>query len=199
MVIGTAGLPAYLLRQADFYLARTPPGTSPPAVAAVLRRGSLHGAAAVTTIGEQRLSPQRSLAALNLGPLAGLEAVGAALIAAVGVAVLGAFMISERRREFAVLQAVGADRLQLRTGPRLEGLIAVLASLLIGIPVGLVLGLLSVRLLGLFFTLPPPLLEIPAAPLAGFVVLMAGASALALGGALAAVTRVTAATSLREP
>lgn len=199
MIMSTAGLPAYLLRQADFYLARTPPGVSPRAGEADLRGGPLRGAVAVRTIDEQPRSAQRSLTALNLGPLAGLEAAGAALIAAIGVAVLGAFIVLERRREFAVLAAVGADASQIRTGPRQEGTIAVLASAVIGVPVGLVLGLLSVRLLGLFFTLPPPLLEVPAGLLVGFLVLMVAASAVALGGALVSVTRASPATSLREP
>jgi hemolysin type calcium-binding protein len=81
LVISTKALPPYLLRQADFYLVRTHPGASPRAVAATLRHGALRGAAAVTTIGDQKGSPQRSLTALNLGPLAALEAIAAGLIA----------------------------------------------------------------------------------------------------------------------
>ena len=42
-----------------------------------------------------------------------------------------------------------------------------LGSLLIGVPVGLGLALLEVRVLSLFFALPSPLLTIPAGALAG--------------------------------
>ena len=112
---------------------------------------------------------------------------------------LGAFIVLDRRREFAILQAVGADRGQLRTAPRQEGAIAVLASVAVGLPVGLLLGVLAVRVLGLFFVLPPPLLVVPAGTLAGFVAFIAAASAVALGGGLRSVTRVSPATSLREP
>jgi putative ABC transport system permease protein len=198
MVIGTGALPPYLLKLPDFYLTRTPAGVSPKAVAADLR-GRLGKKFAVTTISDQVRFEPRSLTALNLGPLADIELVGAGLIAAVGVGVLGAFVVLERRREFAILEAIGADGRQVRTGPALEGAVAVLGALAIGVPVGLGLGLVSVRILGLFFTLPPPLLTVPVGTLAGFVVLMIATSAIALGAALVAIDRVKPATMLREP
>ena len=81
------------------------------------------------------------------------------------------FWCSSAVREFAVLEAVGADTSQVVTGPAQEGVVAVLGSTVIGLPLGLGLGALAVRELGLF-TLPPPVLTIPAATLAGFVLLM---------------------------
>jgi putative ABC transport system permease protein len=102
-------------------------------------------------------------------------------------------MVLERRREFALLRAVGADTTQLLTSPAEEGAIAALGSVLIGVPVGVALGALAVRVLQLFFTLPPPVATVPAGTLAALVVGVAAASALALGAALVSVTRVTAA------
>jgi putative ABC transport system permease protein len=116
-----------------------------------------------------------------------------------GGAVLGAFLVLEWRREFAVLEAVGAETSQVVEGPAQEGIVTVLGSLLIGLPLGLGLGILSVRVLGLFFSLQRPLLTIPAGTLALFVLLMVATSAAALGVALLAVTRVRAASVLREP
>jgi putative ABC transport system permease protein len=58
---------------------------------------------------------------------------------------------------------------------------------------------LSVRILALFFTLPPPLLTVPLGTLAGFVALMVVMSAVALGASLVSVSRVRAAVTLREP
>jgi putative ABC transport system permease protein len=153
----------------------------------------------VTTASDLVQEERRSLTALNLAGLSRLESIGAGLVAAVGVAVLGAFLVLERRRELAVLRAIGAATGQVLTGPALEGGIAVLGSLLIGVPVGLGLGVLAVRVLGLFFTLPPPLLSIPAGPLLGLVGFMIATSAVALGAALLAVTRIPAASMLREP
>ncbi|MEP6689272.1 MAG: FtsX-like permease family protein, partial [Gemmatimonadales bacterium] len=199
MVIGTGALPPYLLQTPDFYLARAAPGASPTAVARQLRQGPLRGKFAVTTISDQVRFEPRSLTALNLGPLGDLEAIGAALIASIGVAVLGAFLVLERRREFAILQSLGADASQIRAGPAQEGAAAVLGSIAIGVPVGLGLGVLSVRILGLFFTLPPSLLTLPLGKLIGFVLLMAVISAVALSGALFTASRVNAAATLREP
>jgi hypothetical protein len=56
-----------------------------------------------------------------------------------------------------------------------------------------------VRVLGLFFDLSPPLLSVPGVSLTVFVVLVAAASAVAICGALVAVTRMSAASALREP
>jgi putative ABC transport system permease protein len=67
------------------------------------------------------------------------------------------------------------------------------------VPLGLGLAVLAGRVLGLFFTLPPPLLTIPTLPLAALALLVVGASALALGGALVAIDRRGTATVLREP
>ena len=57
-----------------------------------------------------------------------------------------------------------------------------LAAIVIGVPVGLGLGLLSVGILSLFFTLTPPLLTVAVWPLLGFVLFMAFASTVALVG-----------------
>ena len=200
MVVSTAALPPYLLAGPDFYMARAAAGHPPAAVAAELRsRPGFHKRFAVSTLADQTHFGPRSLTALNLSGLKRIEAVGAALIAAIGVAVLGAFLVFERRREFAVLEAVGAETSQVITGPAQEGIVAVLGSLVIGLPLGLGLGMLVVRVLGLFFTLPPPVLAVPGGSLAGFVVLMLITSAVALGSSLLAVTRVGAPSVLREP
>ena len=180
----------------DYYLARVANGQVPAEVAASLRSGPLAQKFVVSTIASPE---QRGMTALNLTGLSVIEAIGASLIAAVGAAMLGAFLILERRREFAILHTMGADRSQLLTGPVLEGTAVVAGSLLIGLPVGLGLGMLAVRVLGLFFTLEPPLLTLPAAGLAALALFMAAASAVALGLALAAVTHVRAASVLREP
>jgi putative ABC transport system permease protein len=198
LVVATGSLPPLLLPPPDFYIARVAPGRSADPVAAELRRAGITRAFRVTTIDQVR-QEHRSLTTLNLAGLSRIESVGAGLVAAVGMAVLGAFVVLERRRELAILRTVGADTPRTLTGPAQEGAIAVLGSLAIGVPVGLGLATLSVRVLGLFFTLPPPLLVVSAGPLAAFVLLVVGASALALGAALVTVNRLGIATVLREP
>jgi putative ABC transport system permease protein len=195
LVMSSAAIPRTVPTPPDFYLARVSAGRSVDAVAAELR-GTLSDRFGVTTVGNPF---QRGLTALNLAGLGRIEALGAALIAAVGVAVLGAFLVLERRREFAILRAVGADTSQVLAGPVAEGVLVVLGSLFIGVPVGLGLALLEVRVLSLFFALPPPLLTVPTGALAVFIVFMATTSAVAMAAALAAVMRVRPASVLREP
>jgi hypothetical protein len=50
--------------------------------------------------------------------------------------------------------------------PATESAIAALGSLLIGIPVGIGVSIVAIRILGLFFTLQPPLVVVPAGTLA---------------------------------
>ena len=195
LVVSTAAIPHTVPTPPDFYLARIAPGRSVDTVAAELSR-TLADRFEVTTIGNPL---QRGLTALNLAGLGRIEALGAALIAAVGVAVLGAFLVLERRREFAILRAVGAQTSQILVGPASEGVLVVLGSLLIGVPVGLGLALLAVRVLSLFFSLPPPLLTVPTGALVVFIVFMVTTSAIAMAAALGAVTRVRPASVLREP
>jgi putative ABC transport system permease protein len=200
MVMSVAGLPPYSAPPPDFYMGRAAPGVPPDVAAANLAASpALHKRFAVQTAAGQTAAAPRSLASLNLGGLQKIEAIGAGLIAAIGVAVLGAFLVFERRREFAILEAVGAEASQIATAPAQDGVVAVIGSLVIGLPLGLILALISVRVLGLFFTLPPPVLTAPGGSLAAFVGLMLVTSALAIAGSLRAVRRVTAAAVLREP
>jgi putative ABC transport system permease protein len=196
IVTTTAAIPPPLV-PADFYLARVVPGHSATQVANDVRR--LTPGFTVTTIADRVTREQRSLTTLDLHGLGRLESIAAAAIAAVGVAVLGAFLVLERRRESAILRAVGATTGQVLTAPAVEGGIAVLGSLLIGVPVGIGLSILAVRVLGLFFTLPPPLVVLPTGALASLAAFMIAMSAVALGVALRRVARQDAAPVLREP
>jgi putative ABC transport system permease protein len=191
--------PGPALPPPDMYLARVAPGATPLGVARQLRRGDTGKTYTVATIDDLRRQEQRSLTALNLDGLGKIEAVGAAIIAAVGVGILGAFLVLERRREAAILRTVGADTRHILTGPAIEGGVAALGSVVIGVPVGIGLGMLAVRVLGLFFTLPPPLVTVPLVPLVVLAVVVLASSALALALALRAVSRLDVAPILREP
>jgi putative ABC transport system permease protein len=199
MVMTTASFSSFLLPAPEFYLARTVAGHTGAAVAQELQRAGVTHTFAVATTADARRANQRTLATLNLTGLSRIESLGAVLIAAVGVAVLGAFVVLERRREFAILRAIGIDTRRLLVPPAQEGLIAVLASLGLGLVIGVAIAALAVRVLSLFFTLPPPFVSVPGGPLAAFVLLVAGTSALALSVALAAVARIRVASVLREP
>lgn len=195
-VTTVGALPRAELALPDFYLGRLAPDRQAAAVAASLSSGPLAQKFVVSTVASPT---QRGLAALNLAGLSVIEAAGAALAAAIGVAVLGAFLVLERRREFAILQTLGADKRQILTGPALEGGLVVLGALILGIPMGLGLGMLAIQVLSLFFALKPPLLTVPAGGLVALVLFVILSSALAIGIALAAVTRIRVAPLLRAP
>jgi len=139
LAMTTAALPPAVVVPPDFYLARVVPGSAPGPVAAALRAGPLAEGYKVEQAGS---STVHGLTALNLAGLGRIESVGAVLIAVVGVAVLGAFLVLERRREFAILRAVGAATANVLHEPALEGAIAAAGSLVVGVPVGLGLAVL---------------------------------------------------------
>lgn len=196
MVTTAAAIPAPLPAP-DFFLARTAPGRSATQVAGSLRATA--PAFTVTTIDQQVIQEQRSLTTLDLRGLGRLESVAAASVAAVGVAVLGAFLVLERRRESAILRSVGATTGQVLAAPAIEGAVAVIGSLLIGMPIGIGLSIVAIRVLGLFFTLPPPLYVLPTDALASLAAVMVGMSVVAMGLALRSVARQEPAPVLREP
>ncbi|MEU6261001.1 FtsX-like permease family protein [Streptomyces sp. NPDC047043] len=182
----------------DFYLADVASGGSPGAGADQMRQEHRPAGYGVATLVD-RVRQQRDLTALNLDGLSRIEAVSSATVAALGVGLLGAFLVMERRREYAVLRTVGAGTGRVLTGPVVEDAVAVVGSLLIGIPLGLGLGVLSIRVLSLFFTLPPPLVTVPASALVLLAGLVVAISAPALGLALRRIDRSEVTTLLREP
>ena len=183
----------------DFYLAKVATGTDPQAVAARLTASAGSDSVSVTTAAEYLRQEQRGLTAVNLAGLSRVELTCAALIAAIGVGVLGAFLVIERRREVAILRTIGADTRHILGAPVLEGSIAAFGSIVIGVPIGLGLAVLSVRVLDLFFALPPPLVVVPWDDLVVLAGLVVGFSALALAAALLALRRRGVAAVLREP
>ena len=193
-VTTVGALPRAELAWPDFYLARIAPNLTAQGVATTLASGPLAQKFVAAT---QASSNHRGLTALNLAGLSLIEGVGASLIAAIGVAVLGAFLVLERRREFAILQTIGAETRQILTAPALESGAVVLGSLAFGIPIGLGLGMLAVQVLGLFFALKPPLLSVPLGGLAALAAFVIAASCLAIGLSLASVNRIRPAAILR--
>jgi putative ABC transport system permease protein len=182
----------------DFYLVRVAPGHTVAEVTARINQAAgSTGAWRVATIADALQREQNTLSSLDLHGLSRLETAGTALIAALGVAVLGAFLVLERRREFSVLRSVGASTGQLLAGPALEGGLTIGLSLLIGGPVGLIVATVSTRVLSLLFALPAPYLRPPGLQLGALGLLVVGCSAVALAASLAVVARLRPAAELR--
>ncbi|MDQ6649158.1 MAG: FtsX-like permease family protein [Actinomycetota bacterium] len=199
VVMNAAALPPGLVSAPDFYLARAVPGQSVDRLAA--RIGAAAGPGqlwTVTTFRTALAKEQNTLATLNLAGLGKLETAGAVLIAALGIAVLGAFLVLERRREYAVMRSLGATTRQVLVPPALEGVVTVAASVLIGVPVGIGMAMISVRVLNPLFTLRPPLIRIDGFGLAALVAGVLVATALALLTSLITVARLRTVSVLRE-
>jgi putative ABC transport system permease protein len=197
LVVNAGSLPA--LPAPDFYLVRAAPGHRVAEVTTRINAAAgSSGAWRVSTLADAFQREQSTLASLDLRGLARIETGGTALITTIGVAALGAFVILERRREFAVLRAVGATTRQLLTGPGIEGATTVLASMVMGVPIGLATASISTRILTLLFSLPAPSIAVPV----GQVVVLLGVtivgSAVALAVALVALARQRPSAVLRE-
>ncbi len=195
LLVGVPAVPPALLPAPDFHLAQVAAGVPPGAAATAYAQRD--PAFRASTVADAEAAAQRSLTALNLTGLSRLETAGAALVATVGLAVLGAFLVLERRRELAVLRACGADTAQLLTGPAQEGIGVILGSLVLGVPIGLALAALSSWVLALFFLQPPPLLAVPTGWLGALLLLVAGGAGAALAATLVVVARDRPARTLR--
>jgi putative ABC transport system permease protein len=197
MVMSIASIPPPVLAP-EFYLARPHAETSAADAATVLRQQLPASAFTVITAQDRVRASQRSLTALNLAGLSTIETALAALIAALGAAVLGAFLVMERKREFAILATVGTGSKDMLVGTAVEGAAAVLGSLVVGIPIGLALALLAVRVLGGFFVLPPPLLSVPVLGIMALVALVLVTTGLAFFATLERLRRSNLSGLLRE-
>jgi putative ABC transport system permease protein len=199
LLLNVTALPAATVAAPDFYLARAAPGHAVNEVAA--RISSAAGprqAWNVTTFQTALAKEQNTLATLNLSGLGRIETAGTIVIAALGIAVLGAFLVLERRREYAVMRSLGATTRQVLVPPAVEGVATVTASVVLGVPVGIGVAMISARILNPLFTLRPPLIRIDGLALAGLIAGVVAAAALALIGSLVTVARLRTVSVLRE-
>lgn len=185
--------------QPDFYLARLAPGADVSKTAAVLRAaGPAPGTFTVLTYGDAVAKEQSTLATLNLAGLGTIETAGTIIIATLGLALLGAFLVLERRREYAVMRSLGATTRQVLVPPALEGSATLLISLLLGIPIGIGMTTITTRVLTPLFSISPALVQVPVGRVALLALGVAAAGGLALLTSLALVARLRTVAVLRE-
>jgi putative ABC transport system permease protein len=198
-LMNTAAVPPTALQAPDFYLIKAAQGHTVDQIASRFR-AAVHGRQTwtVDTFRNGIGKNQSTLAKLNLGGLGRIETAGTLVIASLGLAVLGAFLVLERRREYAVMRSLGATTAQVLVPPGVEGLATVVASVLVGVPVGLLMAVLSVRVLSPLFTLRPPLLHADPLALGGLVAAVVVTTSLAFAGSLITVARLRTVSVLRE-
>jgi putative ABC transport system permease protein len=104
---------------------------------------------------------ESSLTSLNLDGLGAMERLYTLLVASLGLAIFLLAMISERRREFGAMRALGANLSHLRRFLFAEALTIGGLSLAIGAGVGILLARLLVFVLAVIFTIPAKQLAWP--------------------------------------
>jgi putative ABC transport system permease protein len=163
-------------------------GSSPATVAARLR-GKLGTSAQVTDITSQRKVIGSNLTAVELSGLTKVE-LGFALVLAVAASGLALGLgFRERRRTFAIANALGARSRQLGGFVWAESAFVTLAGLLFGAAAAAGISQLLVKVLTGVFDPPPSTLAIPWGYLAGLVLLTIGAVGLAGATTLRALRR----------
>jgi putative ABC transport system permease protein len=165
-------------------------GRDTPAVAARIQ-ALLGTSATVTDIATTRGTVGSSLTAVNLAGLTRIElGFGLCLAAAAGALVLG-LGLAERRRSFAIANALGASRRQLRSFVTAEASVLILCGLVAGTVLSWALSQMLVSVLTGVFDPPPSSLSVPWAYLV--------ATAVTTIAAIGAVSAATVLLARRSP
>jgi putative ABC transport system permease protein len=198
----TAPHDSFLVANAD-YVARTTGSpasqellirtdVSPAAVTAEVESllGPASGATVKDIVTEQRIT-QSGLTAIDLAGLTKLELAFALLLAVGASGLVLALGLVERRRTFAIATALGAKRRQLGGFVWSEAAFVTIAGLVLGALSGWWIALVIVKILTGVFDPPPEHLSVPWTYLAGLLVAVGLAVAIAGIGMLRSVRRPT--------
>lgn len=121
-----------------------------------------------------------SLTAVSLGKLTAIELGFSVLMAAAAAGLMLALGIDDRRRGFAVLTALGAKPRQIGAFLWAEGAAVITGGVALGMATGTITAWMLVKLLTGVFDPPPEALALPWLWLGGFLLLTAGAAAVAV-------------------
>ena len=115
----------------------------------------------ITDIGQAAHLIGSSLTAVDLAGLTTIELVFAVMMAAAAGGLMLALGLIERRRNFAILSAIGATRQQLSAFLWSEGLLVIVGGVAFGMLSGVATAWMLVKLLTGVFDPPPDALSIP--------------------------------------
>lgn len=115
----------------------------------------------ITNVGQAAHLIGSSLTAIDLAGLTTIELVFAVVMAAAAGGLMLALGLIERRRNFAILSAIGATRPQLSAFLWSEGLLVIAGGIFFGMLSGIATAWMLVKLLTGVFDPPPEALSIP--------------------------------------
>lgn len=166
----------------SFVLARADGDVGRAASALASRLGSTWTVSDLTT---ERGRLANSITSVDLGDLVLIDLAFAVLIASLGVGLFLLAGLSERRRELAILEAIGAEPRQIAAEIAGETIVVGVAGLLAGLAIGAVVG---TTFLGILAGVFDPPADLPVVPLAEMGMLVA-AVVVGLAGAFAVADR----------
>jgi putative ABC transport system permease protein len=163
---------------------------SPPTVTAEVQQllGPASGATVKDIVTEQRITLS-GLTAIDLAGLTKLELAFALLLAAGASGLVLAVGVAERRRTFAIASAIGAKRRQLGGFVWSEAAFVAIGGLALGALSGWWIAQVIVKILTGVFDPPPEQLSVPWGYLAGLLVAVSAAIAIAGSAMLRAIRR----------
>ncbi len=167
---------------AEYVLMRT--SEDPPLIAmrAVRRLGEFPSIK-VTDISSAAHLIGSSLTSISLDGLSAIELLFAIVMSASAAGLMLALGFVDRRRDFAVLAAVGATPNQLAAFFWGEGLLITLAGIVFGVAIGMTTAWMLVKMLTGVFDPPPEHLQIPWLYLTGLLITIAGSIGFAIAAA----------------
>jgi putative ABC transport system permease protein len=150
--------PGYLHSLVSFVGIKTTPGTDPRGTLTSIRRSYKRwGVDELSVDVAQPIRPAEIVDAQSVRsiPLLVGGLLGVSLV--LGLSVVVAASVRARRRELAMLRTLGFTGGQLRTSVRVQAAVTMLAALLIGVPLGVIVGRLAWRAFasGLAVVMPP--------------------------------------------
>jgi putative ABC transport system permease protein len=164
-----------------------------------------HVVAATSTLGtkvenitSQTLHTGSSITTVDLTGISHIEQAFAIVLAAAAMALFVALGISERRREFATMAAIGTSLSRISAFVWTEAAVVLAAGLVLALGLGVLLSAMLVAILQHVFDPPPDALAIPWGFLAGLASASVAATLVATAAAARGIRRLRLGEILRE-
>jgi putative ABC transport system permease protein len=171
----------------------------PASVARRVAAATSGAGTSVKDIRQQAAQTASSITAVDLGGIRDIEEIFAIVLAAGAMSLFVGLALSERRRELAMMAAVGAPLRHIAAFLWSEAALVLALSLALAASLGLLLSLMLIAMLQHVFDPPPDHLAIPWGYLGGLAAATTAAAILAMALAAEGLRRLPLGAVLREP